>query len=537
VSPVLLFTLLIAALSYPAYAKVIFVSNDNDGGPGSLRQRIAEAESGDTVYIAAPPGTKRTIMLTSGQLVINKSLTISGPGPDRLTVQRDLGGANFRLIVITGADTEVTLSGIDLAWGAAVGAAGGGPTDSGAPGEGGAVFNRGSLTLLNCHLHHNHAAGGDGVTNVGLQNGTPGGMARGGAVHTAPNSRMTVQRCYFHDNSAIGGRGGNSNGMISGGATGGEAQGGAVWAGADSDLLIEQSTFSFNAAQGTHGGGGTIGGGIGGAGRGGAIYSVSAGRLLSSTLSNNEAKGATGGLASSGGKAEGGGAYYEGAEVVRYSTVVRNKATGAEPVSGAGAQGARGAGGGIFAVSTVVPRSSILADNTVSGPDAAGPDAFGAFSSEDYNLIGDPAGATFTGEVSRNLVGAAPLIGELLFNGGPMPTHLPLPGSPVIDAGACGADSEKDARGVARPQDFTGLPNAGNGCDVGAVELQFIKGDVNMDAAVSIPDVVLVLRYTVGIEPLTPAQLGMGDVNADAAVDVADAVEILRKIVGLPASF
>ena len=59
------------------------VCNTNDRGPGSLRQAILDASPGETINFA-PSVT--TLTLTSGELVINKNLTINGPGSYRLTV-------------------------------------------------------------------------------------------------------------------------------------------------------------------------------------------------------------------------------------------------------------------------------------------------------------------------------------------------------------------------------------------------------------------------------------------------------------------
>ena len=62
------------------------VCNGNDSGSGSLRQAILNASPGDTINFA-PSVT--TVNLTSGEeLVIDKNLTITGPGANRLTVQR-----------------------------------------------------------------------------------------------------------------------------------------------------------------------------------------------------------------------------------------------------------------------------------------------------------------------------------------------------------------------------------------------------------------------------------------------------------------
>ena len=59
------------------------VCNGNDSGSGSLRRAILFASSGDTITFA-PSVT--TVTLTSGELVIDKNLTITGPGANRLTV-------------------------------------------------------------------------------------------------------------------------------------------------------------------------------------------------------------------------------------------------------------------------------------------------------------------------------------------------------------------------------------------------------------------------------------------------------------------
>jgi CSLREA domain-containing protein len=62
-----------------------------------------------------------------------------------------------------------------------------------------------------------------------------------------------------------------------------------------------------------------------------------------------------------------------------------------------------------------------------------------------------------------------PELGALANNGGPTFTHLPLPGSPVIDAGAASpVCPDVDQRGEPRPVDGDG--DTGAECDIGAVE-------------------------------------------------------------------
>ena len=73
-------------------AATITVVNGNDSGAGSLRQAILVASSGDTINFA-PSVT--TVTLTSDELVIDKNLTITGPGANRLTVQRSTDVIHF----------------------------------------------------------------------------------------------------------------------------------------------------------------------------------------------------------------------------------------------------------------------------------------------------------------------------------------------------------------------------------------------------------------------------------------------------------
>jgi hypothetical protein len=64
-----------------------------------------------------------------------------------------------------------------------------------------------------------------------------------------------------------------------------------------------------------------------------------------------------------------------------------------------------------------------------------------------------------------------PLLGPLQDNGGRTQTMAPAAGSPVVDAGSAFCLTT-DQRGLPRPADFAALPNAVDGSDIGAVELQ-----------------------------------------------------------------
>src|SRR5258708_18020971 len=74
--------LLLYAVAMPAHAATIIVTNTNDSGPGSLRQALTIANDGDTIAFAVTG----TIVLTSGGLVVDKEVTISGPSADQLSI-------------------------------------------------------------------------------------------------------------------------------------------------------------------------------------------------------------------------------------------------------------------------------------------------------------------------------------------------------------------------------------------------------------------------------------------------------------------
>lgn len=87
--------------------------------------------------------------------------------------------------------------------------------------------------------------------------------------------------------------------------------------------------------------------------------------------------------------------------------------------------------------------------------------------SQGYNLEdGDSCQFHQAGDLTRT----DPLLGPLQDDGGPTWTHLPLAGSPAVDAGRCPGFA-LDQRGFPRPVDHPNIPNAADGCDIGAVEL------------------------------------------------------------------
>jgi len=110
-------TLLFLALIQPAHAAT--VTNISDSGPGSLRQAILDAVTGDT--ISADPAVLGVITLSS-ELTITRNVTIVGPGARKFTIS---SGTSATLIL-----TDVMIT-----------------NNSVAGSTGGGIYNNGTLTL------------------------------------------------------------------------------------------------------------------------------------------------------------------------------------------------------------------------------------------------------------------------------------------------------------------------------------------------------------------------------------------------------
>ena len=163
----ILFATCLSALCLTALsteATTITVMNTNDSGPGSLRQALTDANEGDTIDF----GVTGTITLTTGQLVVDKSVSISGPGAANLAVNSN---AASRVFHITNAVT-VSTSGLTITNGSVV------SSDVG----GGAYNDQSTLTVSNCTLSGNSAGAAGGIDNDGRY---------GGATLTINNSTFS----------------------------------------------------------------------------------------------------------------------------------------------------------------------------------------------------------------------------------------------------------------------------------------------------------------------------------------------------------
>src|SRR5438552_9086296 len=136
---------LACALTIAAHATIIPVTNTNDKGPGSLRQALADANDSDTIDAT---GISGAISLISGELLVNKSVTINGAGADVLAVD---GNTVSRVFQIRFPGETVAISGFTVRNGHA-GNAGGGIDNE----------NNATLTITNCTISGNVAGLGGG---------------------------------------------------------------------------------------------------------------------------------------------------------------------------------------------------------------------------------------------------------------------------------------------------------------------------------------------------------------------------------------
>ena len=181
---------LACALTVPAHATTTIVSNTNDSGPGSLRQALAISHDGDTID---GTGVSGVITLTSGQLLVEKSVTINGSGADVLAVDGNATSSVFQIGTGATAPT-VAISGLTIR--NAQGNFGGGIFISNAP----------TATIINCTVSGSRAGFGGGIFSdaalLTIANTTISGniASEGGGIYN--NATLTITNSTFSGNSA-----------------------------------------------------------------------------------------------------------------------------------------------------------------------------------------------------------------------------------------------------------------------------------------------------------------------------------------------
>jgi hypothetical protein len=206
-----------------AHAATLTVSNMNDNGAGSLRQAIADAASGDIITFA--PGLTGTITLTSGELLINKDLTIIGPGAASLAIS----GNDVSRVFDIASGVTVSIYGVTIRDGHTSNDGGGIATmgalrlshvivssNSADNGGGISVLTGGALTLTDVTISGNTATAGGGVdvyagtatmNNVTISGNTV--SEAGGGIYN--DGTVTLVNVTISGNAAATGGGGISN--------------------------------------------------------------------------------------------------------------------------------------------------------------------------------------------------------------------------------------------------------------------------------------------------------------------------------------
>ena len=476
----ILFTTCLNALCLIALsteAATITVTNANDGEPGSLRQALANANDGDTIVFDA---SVLGIPVVFGELVVDKSVTISGPGANTFPV--DAYGRS-RVFHITNGAT-VSISGLLII---------NGQTEE----RGAGILNdHSTLTVNNCTILNNSVGydlgggicndGSFGSANLEINNstlfGNPSGN-RGGGIYNngvSGSATVTINNSTVRANVAGGAGGGIYNDGTQGNATltidnsilhdnaatYGGSRGGAIFnegSEGTATVTISNSVLSGNSSSN----------------KGGAIYSTGTEgsetlEINNSTLSGNSTGGSGGGISIdalgfsardmltinnstlNGNSANTGGGISNSADGLAFTTVTISNST----LSGNSASGAGGgiSNGGPHGRETLIINNSTLSGNSASiGGGIVNADSWGGanltigntilktgasgeniyvdgpVTSLGYNLSSDDAGGALTGIGDQ--INTDPMLGPLQDNGGPTFTHALLTGSPAIDSG------------------------------------------------------------------------------------------------------
>jgi hypothetical protein len=418
-----------------ANAATITVDSNIDAANNCSLRNAIEAANTDTSIGTCSSGSGddiidlsdiagQTITLAGTQLpTVTSAISIQGAG---ITVD---GDRKSGLFYAKGASADLTIDSMTLTGGFA------------SYGSGIAIRD-GTLNLTNSLVSGNLAVAGGGIrvgkATANLSSSTVSGNSAefGGGIN-AFGSKVYLTNSTVSVNSA-------------------EKDGGGIYASYGTTVNLNNSTVSGNSAP------------I----RGGGVYTVDGKfNLTNSTVSGNSAgfggnTGSGGGIHTSRGTVNltnstvSSNSSGDGAGIVVWfqSTINLTNST----VSG---NSAARSGGGVFArEGTVNLTNSIIANST--GTDCEDTYSGSTFTTYGANLIENIGDCTFIGPAP--ITGVDPILGPLADNGGPTWTHLPLPGSPVIDAGDnvfVPVEVEFDQRG-------TGFDRVVGTVDLGSVEVQ-----------------------------------------------------------------
>lgn len=416
------------------------VTNCDDSGDGSLRASMLAAGEGETVD--ATQLQCSTISLTTGFLVVaQNSLTIAGPGVDKLTID---GGYDINQYNILFHNGNGALEIDDLAMKRGNFYL----NDASKYFGGGCVFSNGSITLNRTSLTYcTMSAGSDS-------------RARGGAVYA--NGSLTITDSVVSGNETNGAPIGNTGYYY-------PTYGGALFA--KGAITLTRSQLRYNLAN-----------------FGGGIYSLGALSIYSSDISVNYGDSGAGIMGRSSflldsSTVSGNRAYHVGGILIEPKSVAGQTATVRSSTISGNTSSADGSTPGMAsAVPLSVSHSTFAFNHDYSGDPDAALLVGGATLQLDTSIVAeniprdlaisayttasgaknfiDNTNVTLTGTVS-----GCPKLEPLRDNGGPTLTHALRPGSAAIDAGANPTFLSFDQRGM-------GFPRAVGVTDIGAYEWQ-----------------------------------------------------------------
>ncbi|MFK7844656.1 MAG: choice-of-anchor Q domain-containing protein [Rhodothermales bacterium] len=449
------------------------VTNTDDAGPGSLRQTVADAEPGDSI-IFDQQLIGQTLSLSSGQINIDKNLTITGPGADAFIIS---GSNLFRIFEIL-SDITATLSELTLTEG------------SGELNGGGiSVGQRASLSVDQVIIRGNTATD------------------NGGGIYNGPVASTTITNSVITENTALGELSPNGGAVYNAGGfvhienseltQNQSLRGGGIWNAGGSTMTINSSLIKDNTA--------TI--------DGGGIYNNNKLTITSSTITGNQADSEAGGLKNRG----------SDTLAIINSTVsenqsgraggIQNTTFGTIVIQNTTVYGNRSSlpGAGIITEETTqtLIYSSIIALNVENNSTQSDLLDLGFISSQGFNFIGNGDASRsvensrrferrVTDFVGSDVFSLDPGLSSLTDFGGLTQAHAPLAHSPIIDNGDCSMSGLMfDQRGEPRVVDVPGIgfSNPGDGCDIGAIEAS---------ASLALPDEDEAIPQSNTLEPAFP---------------------------------
>ncbi|MGI9442140.1 MAG: choice-of-anchor Q domain-containing protein [Rubripirellula sp.] len=440
-----------------------------NGGGCTLRAAVMEANAWGTSLqpdrVVLPAGEYFFSLAGNGNLAgdldITQSMVLVGAGSASTAV--DASGLDRVFDIRTGS---VEIRGLTIRGGVVD------DTEALLDGTGGGVRNEGTLLIADSVVTGNRATRGAGIGNYNGTLSVQRSVITGNG-DAATQSGGGIENYSYYDPASISVMDStvSENRASSGGGINNHAYDGLASA------VITGSTISGNNAE--------LGGGV--ANR--AVYYAEQGAhaslsIVGSTISGNV------------GSTSGGGIHSQATTdstatlAIRNSTIARNTAAG-------------GPGGGVHVIDSA-GTSTTLNSVLVSGNSSvgSGQDLEIASLSASHTLVETTGGHNLVHAANDNLVGVDALLVDLADNGGLTLSHAVASGSPAIDQGANldGLYGDQRGSGFARTVDDGSVGNAGDGTDIGSIEMGQVGAVFDFGDA---PESILVG----GTERFYPSQL------------------------------